>query len=867
MSRTRAISLAGLLLAAGGWLFYTCGVNQKISFLTSGPGFWIVYPTPPSVPILDVMPMTTVFRRVFVLPKSPAAATVSWRCLKAGQFSLNGQSTAAKLPARWKETARLDVARYLRAGTNQMEARVTCDNGLPALSLELEADGFALKSDETWQSSLEGAVWQPAWLASKTIQPGPGNGLYGAEDIQRAFRESWPLLSLFVIVAALAVAMCGRWGGLLFGENRAAGLLLLAAVWMLLFLHNFPLLPAMMGFDAPAHLAYIDYIQQHAALPSPVGWEYFQGPLYYLLGADLLGLLHLRVVQPEAGQVLGLLNLLMGAIELALILAGLRLLFPGRRRLQFAGLLLGAFLPAQVYLLHYPTNETIGAVTTTAALLFCLKILRRANPPLAWRAGLGVMLGLALLSKSSAVVALAVVFLALTAKAWVEKQAPFVFLRQTGLTFGVCLLVGGFQYWRLWRQFGNPLAGAWDPAVGGGWWQLPGYRTPGYYLAFGQSLVRPLFSGFHSFWDSLYSTWWGDGLMGGESILYGGPPWNYSLMTTGYVLALVPSALVLTGLGRALCEGLRQRRLDWLFLAALPLMYGFAIFSMSLKLPYYALAKAFYALPVVLPFCALGVLGLDFWAARFQRARPFLPMWLGVWLLNVYASFWIRPDTVQSRLSAAIALYKVPHQDPAPFLARVLALDPHNPEAIVSLAFLDRAAGHLALAVFRLETAAESHANATIDTGLAQCLGEQGRMAEALEWARRANELTLDYPGAPTVLCSLALRAGQNEEAARAGSLALRLKPQNGEVHFNVGLALERMNRHEEAASQFSEALDCSPQRADGHYWLGMALWNLPGRKAEARDQVAAALQMDPQNAVWKTKLAEMQQELGVPGR
>jgi tetratricopeptide (TPR) repeat protein len=134
-------------------------------------------------------------------------------------------------------------------------------------------------------------------------------------------------------------------------------------------------------------------------------------------------------------------------------------------------------------------------------------------------------------------------------------------------------------------------------------------------------------------------------------------------------------------------------------------------------------------------------------------------------------------------------------------------------------------------------------------------------MAEALPWARRACDLTTDYPGAATVLCSLCLQAGQNEQAARAGALALRLKPQDGEVHFKVGLALERMNRHEEAAAQFSDALDRSPQRADAHYWLGRALWNLPGRQAEAREQVAAALQLSPHNAEWKSKLAEMQNQ------
>jgi hypothetical protein len=504
MNRARAIFLLGLLAAAGLWLCCTCAVNPNVSFLAPGPGSWIVYPTPPSVPMLDRMPMTAVFRRVFVLPRSPGSATVSWRCFKQGQLILNGQKAATTHPAHWKSTARLEAAAFLHPGTNEMEARVTCDSGLPALSLELETEGFALKSDEAWQCSLEGAVWQPAWPASRPVEPAPGNGIYGAEEIGGALRECWPLLFLFAIVAALAAAANGWRGRLLSGRGQAAGAVLLTVAWALLLLHNFPLLPAMIGFDAPAHLACMEFIQDHAALPSASqGSEFFQAPLYYVLGAGVLGLFHLRALQPEAGQVLGQLNLLLGITELVLILAGLRLLFPGRRRLQLAGLLLAAFLPARVYSFHYPTNEILGAVMTTAALCLCLKMLRRENPGLGWYAGLGMALGAALLSKASAVIALGAVMLALAAKAWCERQCLTAFLRRAGLCLGLCLLMGGWHYWNLWRQFGSPFAGDCDPAVGAAWWQLPGYRTPDYYLSFGQSLARPFFSGFRSFWDGL----------------------------------------------------------------------------------------------------------------------------------------------------------------------------------------------------------------------------------------------------------------------------------------------------------------------------------------------------------------------------
>jgi tetratricopeptide (TPR) repeat protein len=269
-----------------------------------------------------------------------------------------------------------------------------------------------------------------------------------------------------------------------------------------------------------------------------------------------------------------------------------------------------------------------------------------------------------------------------------------------------------------------------------------------------------------------------------------------------------------------------------------------------------------YSLPLALPFGALGALGLDYWAARFRRARPALLVCLGVWLLTVYASFWIRPDTVQARLSTAVGLYALPGQDPGTDFASVLELDPRNPQAIAALADLDKTAGRLPATVARLQAAAQTTTNAVIDTALALRLGEQGDMAAALQWARRACQLTVDYPAAPALLCALSLRAGQNEEAARAGASALRLAPQNGELQFNVGLALVRLKRFAEAASRFSAAAEISPSNPDAHFWRGIALWNVPHRKAEARDEVAVAVRISPQNERWKATLEEMKRGL-----
>jgi Flp pilus assembly protein TadD len=859
MKRVGVISLLAMLLAAGSWLFYTCAVNPNVNFLTPGPGAWIVYPMPRQAIPLKGQPMTTVFRRVFVRPANSAAATLSWRCCRAGQLRLNGVKVGAADSADWKKTSRLELADNLLPGTNQLEVRVSCSNGLPALSLELSSDGFLLVSDESWECSLMGAVWQPARRASQPLEPTPGNWLYRTEEMQGALRQCWPMMCIF---ALLAVAL-RRFGRLLPDRFRSFGLVLAAQAWTILVMHNIPLMPALSGFDASAHLAYMDFIQKHKALPSASqGWEFFQAPLYYILGAVVLGVLHLGALQPEARQVLGLLNFGLVAVELALILASLRLLFPGRRSLQLVGLLLAAFLPAQVYQLQFPSNETLGAVIATGAFYLVLTILRQPRPSLGRYAALGVVLGAALLSKASAVMILAAILLTLVAQAWTERPSPRVFLGRAGLCLGLSLLVGGWPYWKLWRQFGNPLTGNWDPAVGAAWWQQPGYHTPAYYLSFGQSLVRPFFSGFHSFWDGLYSTWWGDGLFGGTSRLYSRVPWNYNLMTVGFVLALIPSALVLTGLRRALVEAVRRRGLDWLLLASAALFFGFAIFAMSLKLPFYSESRAMYALPLVLPFCAFGALGWDFWQERCSWARPILFVWLGVWLLTVYSSFWILPGTVPMRLSIAGGFYDVPGQDAGTAFQQVLALEPNNAQALVALADLDEKGGHLDRGVARLEAAAQATTNEMIEATLALLLGEQGHVPEALTWAKRACDLSQDFPTGLVLLCSLSLRAGQNEQAVWAGTRALRLTPQNEDVHFNVGLALVRLKRFEEAAAQLSDAAEEAPRNANAHFWLGIALWNVPGRKAEARDQVAAAIRLAPQHAEWKPTLDEMQRGL-----
>jgi len=231
-------------------------------------------------------------------------------------------------------------------------------------------------------------------------------------------------------------------------------------------------------------------------------------------------------------------------------------------------------------------------------------------------------------------------------------------------------------------------------------------------------------------------------------------------------------------------------------------------------------------------------------------------------MLTVYASFWVRQDAMDTKLSRALSLFLLPGQDPGPSLAKILEVDPGNPTAITGLAVLDEQGGHPDRAVARLEKAAAGGPNCLIDTALALHLSEQGRAQEAIQWASRACASAPDYPTAPAWLCTLYAQTGQDEQAVRTGRMALRLKPQDGGIYRDVGRALARLKRNEEAASYLASAVEFSPQDADAQYWLGVVLWELPGRQAEARDHMAAAVQLAPQNGEWKSKLREMQRAL-----
>ena len=74
---------------------------------------------------------------------------------------------------------------------------------------------------------------------------------------------------------------------------------------------------------------------------------------------------------------------------------------------------------------------------------------------------------------------------------------------------------------------------------------------------------------------------------------------------------------------------------------------------------------------------------------------------------------------------------------------------------------------------------------------------------------------------------------------------ALKINPEQSELHYNYGLALSAQNRFKEAAAAFQRALDINPLAAEAHLNLGLAL-ERQGLGGEAMRHYRAALDGRP---------------------
>lgn len=623
MPKRESVALALALLAAAG-----LARAEPIVFLRSRSGAqWVLPPVTTSSGIRRVADQRVLFRHELQLD-SARRARLEVTALKRLDLFVDGRPVLSTPPGGdWTRPQSVELP--LTAGSHELVAAVSNDDGPPAL--RLSAPGLDVGAPAAWLASEDGRRWLPAQGAAEEVPR-------RERDLPSAWRElarRWPA---FLAVFVLAFLSC-----LKSSAPRAASWLarappldqsirLLAWLsWAVLALANLRL-PLSVGFDVPTHYTYLGFVSTQARLPLPgQGWNSWQAPLFYILDAPVLALGRL-LRGPDLGAFLArLLPLACGALQIELARRAARAVFPGRAEPQALAMLAAAFMPVNRYISQYVGNEPLSGLLAGWMLVLALEQAAGPPPKLPAAAKVGVLWGLALLAKPTALAA-AIPLLVLAFSRWPARQAA----RLAGVCLACALLVCGWYFRRNWLLFGRPFLGGWEAQLGTGWWQDPGFRTPAGFLFHWRALGHPVLAGFGGYWDGLYTTLWADGQLSGSAFQFLQQPfWDYGFMAAGALLALPMTAAAVGGAARAFWsrrDGAAALRLCVVAVAA----YAAAILYVYLRVPYYSVVKASYALGALPCLAVLIAAGLE---PLLRRGRPWRSLCWGVVACWAAASF------------------------------------------------------------------------------------------------------------------------------------------------------------------------------------------------------------------------------------
>src|SRR5207248_10204424 len=117
--------------------------------------------------------------------------------------------------------------------------------------------------------------------------------------------------------------------------------------------------------------------------------------------------------------------------------------------------------------------------------------------------------------------------------------------------------------------------------------------------------------------------------------------WNRQPMVAGYLWAMIPTALILVGVVAAIVRFIRKPSGQLFVLLGFWAVLVLGLIFMTLKVPSYAQAKAFYGLSALTPLCFFGALGWETLTHGSKRHRFVLAALLLIWTMNSFATYWI----------------------------------------------------------------------------------------------------------------------------------------------------------------------------------------------------------------------------------
>lgn len=626
LTRLQIASLALIAIFCCAAVINESQFAEEAPFLTHGNGApWIGYPFVPSsnaVPIDRVNTPAFTFTKSFEIDDEPGSAVLTARGLASLDLSLNGATLLWDPPLdSWRDVVEVDVSDKLHAGTNHVRARVRNASGPSLLQLAIRGDAFEVKTDRTWEVTSPGAIAAKAGFADDTQLFHEAFLMPNTQDV--VARNGLVLGALFLFFAGLSRLLSSRTDRSDMRHLPALVVSVVTIYWLVVFAMKMSKLPVLMGFDIPAHLAYLDHVLEFHTLPDPTqGWSSYHPPLFYLLTSAFVTMGDVAR-DSAAGQVVYRLVSFMSGLTIVWSTHYFALRFfrgdPIKTSLAtaFAGL-----LPMNLYASAYVSNESLLAALLSLAMFFaCTSIFRTRTTPLQI-VSIGAALGLAIATKFSGLALVPVVAGIVAVKIWALEGEGESLAARRGLSafFGMMImvaLVGGWFYLRNYLEYGEWVI--WNVNLPGvtSWWESPGFHTWSYYLSFGESLRHPFYAGFHSFWDGIYSTLWGDGLLAG--MIRSGtrhPYWNYDYVTLGYLAALPITLAILIGVGSLFAGAFRDDSLNMRiassFVVVVIFILFFSLLIVTFRVPYYAQAKAFYILGVTVPLSIAAATGIAF---------------------------------------------------------------------------------------------------------------------------------------------------------------------------------------------------------------------------------------------------------------
>ncbi|MFQ6043243.1 MAG: ArnT family glycosyltransferase, partial [Candidatus Poribacteria bacterium] len=520
--------IALLCVSPFGFLFYQARYNPNIEFLfPSLRGDWILYSA-------EKISGTVEFRKRFQPGDIPSRCKIKVWAMLRFSIVVNGRVVEDNQRGgeNWKLARKYDIAPLLQVGDNAIVIRVNNPEGPPALLVE----GPTLKSQKGEIKLSSSADWEAAsepdfnkWVSAVPTFKDESRLGEKRGPVQKSSRYPiyMMLFGAYLLFILLAVNpgqifyKSSIHGNRVFPQNPVSDTqvgspsklsrllsltpyLAIIIIILIINLHNTAIYSyKRSGFDWGGHVEYIKYMASKWRAPvATEGWEMFQPPFYYFLSAIIYRLFGGEAAEPGSLKAVQIMGALSGIANPCFAWLVLRKLFEKNHLIQLLGFSVVAFLPMCFYMNPLISNEIFSGSIISLAIYLLIRYGFEKRIKMQHAIILGVVIGLALLSKYTALFIFLTATTVLTIRALIN---PFTRRREMAtlaIFLAVVFVLSGWLYTRNFVRFRDPFIGNWDKKSGYHYEQHHGYRTLGFYLKFGSVFFHtPERSRWASFWD------------------------------------------------------------------------------------------------------------------------------------------------------------------------------------------------------------------------------------------------------------------------------------------------------------------------------------------------------------------------------